>query len=160
MVVSELVGCKVVLDAGYDTEEDDTEEDDTEEDDTKEDDTKEDDTKEDDAEDGGPTLPGILEKMGSVLDGVGVHEVPVWVERSGVLLDEVGVTGVLGEPDLDALGELELIGVLLATLELLDVKGAQAVSVIVTVSTSEKEKLTPQLLSHEGALESARAGVI
>lgn len=98
--------------------------------------------------------------MGSVLDGIGVHEVPVWVERSRVLLDEVGVTGVLGEPELDALGELELTGVLLATLELLDVKGAQAVSVTVTVSTSGKEKLTSQLPSHEGALKSARADVI
>lgn len=118
-----------------------------------------DDTEEEDEEDGDSMLLGVLEKMGVVLDGVGVHRVSGWVEGSGALLGGVKVTGVLGETKLDEMGELgeleelELTGMLLATLELWDVTGAQAVPVTVTVSTSEKEKSTSRLPSHEEPLK-------
>lgn len=88
-----------------------------------------------------------------MLDGVGV---PDWVEPDGVAvtgvllgetkvdelteeLDGSGVIGVLGRTELYDPGDVELIGVLLPTLELWEGMGAQTLLVTVTVSIPGKE---------------------
>lgn len=98
--------------------------------------------------DDGDSLLNVLDSTGVVLDGV---EVPDWEELDGVPvtgvllgeatvdeltgeLDGTGVAGVLGMAEVYDPGDVELMAVLLPTLELWEDTGAQILLVTVTVS--------------------------
>ena len=115
-----------------------------------------DDTEENSGEDGDTILLDAVDLTGVVLDGI---EVPEWEELDGVPvtgellgeakvdelteeLDGTGVAGMLGRDEMYDPGEVELIAVLLSTLELWEGTGAQILLVTVTVSIPKMKEST------------------